>query len=501
MLPLWAFIKNIEVKFMEFTAENFLLIGSILIFMSILISKTGYRFGIPTLLIFLLVGMFFGCDGLGLQFNDTKEAQFIGQIALSIILFTGGMDTRMSDIKPVIKPGMVLSTLGVLLTTLFTGAFIWWISTYSSMNIPMPVMSALLLAATMSSTDSASVFNILRSQRINLKEKLKPMLELESGSNDPMAYMLTIALIQVILSGQDFDPMLLVKDLLVQFSIGGIVGFASGKFAIWLMNKVKLTNSSLYPILLLSLVFITFTFTDRLGGNGFLEVYILGVMVGNARLPFRREMDSFMNGLTWFFQIVMFLTLGLLVNPRDMLDVTISGLLIGVFMILVARPLSVMTCLLPFRKLTFKAKCFISWVGLRGAAPIIFATYPVVANVPGSQQMFNIVFVVTLLSLVFQGMTIAKGAKWLKLDLPEEENADEFGVELSEEIDSQLTNVTLTGEMLEAGNTLKEIYIPGGALVMLVKRGNEFLVPNGSLELKVGDKLLCISDNKKEKDD
>lgn len=482
---------------MEFTAENFLMIGSVLIFISVLISKTGYRFGIPTLLIFLLVGMFFGCDGLGLQFNDTKEAQFIGQIALSIILFTGGMDTKIADIKPVLKPGILLSTMGVLLTTLLTGAFIWWLSRYSSMNIDMPVMTGLLLAATMSSTDSASVFNILRSQRINLKEKLKPMLELESGSNDPMAYMLTIALIQVIMGGKAFEPLLLVKDLVLQFAIGGIVGYAAGRFAVWLMNKVRLTNSSLYPILLLSLVFITFTFTDMLGGNGFLEVYIMGVIVGNARLPFRREMDSFMNGLTWFFQIVMFLTLGLLVNPNEMVEVTISGLLIGVFMIMVARPLSVMTCLLPFRKITLKAKCFVSWVGLRGAAPIIFATYPVVAEVPGSQQMFNIVFVITLLSLVFQGMTIAKGAKWLDLDLPEEDTPDEFGVEITEEIDSQLSNVTLTEEMLEAGNTLKEIYIPGAPLVMLVKRGGEFLVPNGSLELKVGDKLLCISDKKR----
>lgn len=483
---------------MEFTAENFLLIGSVLIFMSILISKTGYRFGIPTLLIFLLVGMFFGCDGLGLQFNDTVEAQFIGQIALSIILFTGGMDTKIRDIKPVIKQGIVLSTKGVLLTTLLTGAFIWWLSTYSSMNIEMPVLTSLLLAATMSSTDSASVFNILRSQKINLKEKLKPMLELESGSNDPMAYMLTIALIQVILSGKGFEPMLLVRDLILQFAIGGIVGIAAGKFAVWLMNRVKLTNSSLYPILLLSLVFITFTFTDMFGGNGFLEVYIMGVIVGNARLPFRREMDSFMNGLTWFFQIVMFLTLGLLVNPHEMLDVTISGLLIGLFMIFIARPLSVMICLLPFHKMTLKAKCFVSWVGLRGAAPIIFATYPVVAEVPGSQQMFNIVFVITLISLVFQGMTIASSAKWLKLDLPQEDDVDDFGVEIPEEIDSQLTNVTLTKEMLQDGTRLKDMDIPKGTLVMLVKRGNEFLIPNGSLELKVGDKLLYISENKKE---
>ena len=483
---------------MIFTAENILLIGAILIFCAIMISKTGYRFGIPTLLLFLLVGMGFGTDGLGLEFNSAKDAQFIGMIALSIILFTGGMDTKLRDIKPVMAQGMILSTAGVLLTTLLTGGFIFWLSGFSSMNIAMPILTSLLLAATMSSTDSASVFNLLRSQRMNLKENLKPMLELESGSNDPMAYMLTIALIQVIASDSGFDIGLLVKDLLVQFFVGGVMGYAFGRLAVWLINKVNLSNSSLYPILLLSLVFITFTITDLLHGNGYLAVYILGVIVGNARLVFRKEINTFMNGLTWFSQIVMFLSLGLLVNPHEMLGVSVSAMLIGLFMIFVARPLTVMLCLLPFRQMTFKAKCFVSWVGLRGAVPIIFATYPVVSEIPGSQVIFNIVFFITLLSLIFQGMTIAPVAKWLGLDLPEEKEGNEFGVEIPEEIDSQLTDVTLTPEMLEDGNRLMDMNIAPGTLVMLVKRGSEFMIPNGRMELKVGDKLLYISENKKE---
>ena len=483
---------------MIFTAENILLRGAILIFCAIMISKTGYRFGIPTLLLFLLVGMGFGTDGLGLEFNSAKDAQFIGMIALSIILFTGGMDTKLRDIKPVMAQGMILSTVGVLLTTLLTGGFIFWLSGFSSMNIAMPILTSLLLAATMSSTDSASVFNLLRSQRMNLKENLKPMLELESGSNDPMAYMLTIALIQVIASGSGFDLGLLVKDLLVQFFVGGVMGYAFGRMAVWLINKVNLSNSSLYPILLLSLVFITFTITDLLHGNGYLAVYILGVIVGNARLVFRKEINTFMNGLTWFSQIVMFLSLGLLVNPHEMLGVSVCAMLIGLFMIFVARPLTVMLCLLPFRQMTFKAKCFVSWVGLRGAVPIIFATYPVVSEIPGSQVIFNIVFFITLLSLIFQGMTIAPVAKWLSLDLPEEKEGNEFGVEIPEEIDSQLTDVTLTPEMLEDGNRLMDMNIAPGTLVMLVKRGSEFMIPNGRMELKVGDKLLYISENKKE---
>ena len=481
---------------MIFTAENILLIGAILIFCSILISKTGYRFGIPTLLLFLLVGMIFGSDGLGLQFNSASDAQFIGMMALSIILFTGGMDTKIADIRPVFAQGILLSTVGVLLTTLLTGGFIFYLSQWTSTNISMSFLTCLLLAATMSSTDSASVFNLLRSQKMNLKENLRPILELESGSNDPMAYMLTIALIQVVASGNDLDIALITKDLFVQFLFGGVIGFAFGHLSVWLINKIGLSNGSLYPILLLSLVFIIFTSTDLLKGNGYLAVYIAGVVVGNSRLTFRKEINTFMNGLTWLFQIVMFLSLGLLVNPHEMFDVAGVALLIGLFMIIIARPISVFACLLPFRKMTNRARMFVSWVGLRGAVPIIFATYPVVAGIPDSNQLFNIVFFITLLSLVFQGMTIASGARMLHLDLPQEKEGNEFGVELPEEIDTHLMDQTLTSEMLANGNKLKDMNIPKGTLVMLIKRGNEFIIPNGQMELHEGDKLLFISEKK-----
>ncbi len=480
------------------TAENILLVGSILIFTSILISKTGYRFGIPTLLLFLVVGMLFGSDGLGIQFNSATDAQFVGMIALSIILFSGGMDTKIKDIQPVMKQGILLSTVGVLLTTALTGGFIYYISGWSSTNIQLPLLTSMLLAATMSSTDSASVFSLLRSQRMNLKQNLRPMLELESGSNDPMAYMLTIVLIQVISSGSQLSLTLVAKDLCVQFLVGGVIGYAFGKFASWLINKIELPNSSLYPILLLSLVFITFTTTDLLKGNGYLAIYIAGVVVGNSRLAFRKEIGTFMNGMTWLFQIIMFLTLGLLVNPHEMVDIIGVALLIALFMIIVARPISVFACLLPFRSITNKARLFISWVGLRGAVPIIFATYPVIAKIEGSHQLFNIVFFITLLSLVIQGMSISKMAKWLHLDLPEEKEGNDFGVELPDEIDSSLHDITLTAEMLLNGNRLSEMRIPKGSLVMLVKRGNEFLIPNGQLELHEGDKLLFITENKAE---
>ena len=481
---------------MIITTQNILLLGSILLFISIMIGKTGIKLGIPVLLLFLIVGMGFGRDGFGIEFENPVTAQFIGVISLSIILFSGGMDTNITEIKPVIGQGITLATLGVLLTTAFTGGFVYLLASWAFPEAQAPLLGCLLLAAVMSSTDSASVFNILRSKDLNLKHNLRPLLELESGSNDPMAYMLTIALIQVISSGSELHVGLIAKDLLVQFFVGGVVGYAFGRFAVWLINRINLSNSSLYPILLLSLVFATFTITDLLKGNGYLAVYIAGMMVGNARIVNRKEIATFMSGMTWLFQIIMFLSLGLLVNPHEMLSIAIPATLIGIFMIVLARPLSVLLCLLPFKKMNINSRLFISWVGLRGAVPIIFATYPVVADVPGSTQIFNIVFFITLLSLTIQGMTISKMARWLKLDLPEEKEGNEFGVELPEEIDTHLDDITLTEDMLSTGNRLADMNIPKGTLVMLIKRGNEFIIPNGQIELHAGDKLLVMSEKK-----
>lgn len=483
---------------MLFTAENILLVGSILLFVSIIVGKTGYRFGVPALLLFLVVGMLFGSDGLGLQFHDAKEAQFIGMVALSIILFSGGMDTKFTEIRPILSPGIVLSTVGVLLTALFTGLFIWWLSGMSWTNIYLPITTSLLLAATMSSTDSASVFAILRSQKMNLKHNLRPMLELESGSNDPMAYMLTIVLIQFIQSA-GMGTGAILGSFVVQFLVGGAAGYLLGKLATKILNKINLDNQSLYPILLLAFVFFTFSLTDRLHGNGYLAVYIAGMMVGNTKTAFRKETAAFMDGLSWLFQIIMFLALGLLVNPHEMLEVACVALLIGVFMILVGRPLSVFLCLLPFRKVNFKSRLFVSWVGLRGAVPIIFATYPVVADVPGSNVIFNIVFFITIVSLVVQGTTVSFIARLLHLSTPLEKTGNDFGVELPEEIDSNLSDMLVTETMLEEADTLRDMNLPQGTLVMIVKRGDEFLIPNGTLKLHAGDKLLLISEKRVEK--
>lgn len=476
-----------------FSTENIFLLGSFLVLVSILISKTGYRFGIPTLLLFLFTGMFFGSEGLGMEFNSPHDTQFIGMVALSIILFSGGMDTKLKEIKPIIGMGVILSTLGVVLTTVLTGGFIFALSQWAGMNIQLSLIVSMLLAATMSSTDSASVFNLLRTQGIGLKHKLRPTLELESGSNDPMAYMLTIALINVALSGDDFSFLDLSLNISEQFLLGGALGYGLGRLTVWLINRINLPNAALYPVLLLSMVFITFTLTDLLNGNGYLAVYIAGLVVGNCRLSYRREMSTFLDGLTWLLQIILFLTLGLLVNPSELIDVSLFSLAIAVFMMLVARPVSVFLCLLPYRKIPLKAKTFLSWIGLRGAVPIIFATYPIINGVEGADLLFNIVFFITLLSLTVQGTTISLVAKKLQLDMPEEKSGNEFGVEIPEELGSKLKEVTLEESMLENGNLLSEMNIPKGTLVMMVKRGKTILVPNGQLPLEKGDILLCLS--------
>lgn len=476
---------------MEVGIEYYIFAGSVLLFIGILMSKTSYRTGMPILLVFMFVGMFFGCEGVGIEFHEVNHAQTLGIFALNIILFSGGMETKFKDIRPVLQQGILLSTAGVLLTTLFTGLFIFWISDNSPLGLEMSLVTSLLLAATMSSTDSASVFNVLRTQKIGLKYNLRSLLELESGSNDPMAYMLTVTLIQLLTADSTgiTDTLTL---FVLQFVIGGLGGFLLGKLSVWILGRIKLENPSLYPILLLSIVFIIYTVTNVCQGNGYLAVYIAGILVGNASIPNRKETRTFMDGITWLFQIMMFIVLGLLVKPHEMLDMFLVALLISGFMILIARPLSVFLYLSPFRRMNIRSKLFISWVGLRGAAPIIFATYPVVADIPGSGQLFNIVFFVTILSLMTQGVTIPRVARWLRLDQPLIQEEKNFGVEIPAEINTELGEFLLTADMLKEHNRLKDMKLPQGALVILVKREDEYLIPNGQMELLINDRVLIL---------
>ena len=481
---------------MNFTAENIFFMGAVLVFVSIVISKWGYRFGVPTLLLFLFTGMLFGSDGLGLQFHSHEDAQLIGMLSLSVILFSGGMDTKRRDIEPIVAQGLMLSTVGVILTTVITGLLIYYLSEWTQLDIGLSLPLSLLLAATVSSTDSASVFNLLRSQGIGLKHNLRPTLELESGSNDPMAYVLTIALVNLIVSAGEFSGMELATKIVAQLAVGALLGYLSGRALVWIVNHINLPNPSLYPVLVLSMILIIFTLTDLLHGNGYLAVYVAGLVAGNSRLSYRQETDTFMQGLTWLWQIVMFLTLGLLVNPSQMVRVLLVAVAIGLFMMFVARPIAVFLCLQPFR-VPVKAKLFLSWVGLRGAVPIIFATYPVIAGIEDADFLFDVVFVITLLSLSLQGTTITACARWLGLATQEPKTGNEFGVELPDKLGSRLSEMTLSEADLVSGNHLSDMHFPEGTLVMMVKRGNSFIVPNGRLELRKGDVLLTIESDEK----
>ena len=483
---------------MVFTAENVLLVGAVIWFISIVLSKTGYKFGVPVLLVFLLVGMLLGVDGLGIKFDNYKYAQIIGMVALTIILFSGGMDTKFSDIKPVLGAGVALSTLGVLFTTLFTGLFIYGISHAFSNVIQIPLTLALLLAATMSSTDSASVFNILRSQKMGLRNRLQPLLEFESGSNDPMAYMLTIVMIQVIQGGEtaDVNVWMIIFNFLLQFGFGLVFGFLLGKVFVWIINKIDLQNKTLYPIMMLSFIFFNFSFTNLFHGNGYLAVYVAGIVMGNSKMTESKSISSFLDGITWLVQIVMFLVLGMLVNPNEMFKIAVPALIIGIFVILIARPLSVFLCLLPFKGIGKRSKIFISWVGLRGAAPIIFATYPMVEGIEGASLIFNVVFFITLASLIIQGTTIPKVANWLKLSTEKDDGPENFGVDIPEEL-----NTILQQQVVQDDAYLKDYPLPEGTLVMIVERKQKYIVPNGKLLLKKGDKLLLISARKDETDE
>ncbi len=481
---------------MEITPGNIMLVSAVLLLFSVLAGKAGSRYGMPALLAFLGIGMLAGVDGFGIQFDSAATAEFIGMVSLCIILFSGGLDTSYRQIKPVLAPGVVLATVGVLITTALMGVFI-----HEMMRLMLPEHAfgwaeSLLLAAIMSSTDSASVFSILNSSGVGLKQRLKPTLELESGSNDPIAYLLVILLISTIEEGVDITGGMILETvgrLILQLGVGAIAGIVIGYITVWIVNRIHAGNEFLYPVLVIACCFFAFTLTNLVGGNSYLAVYISGVVVGNNKIVLKRTIATFFGGFSWLVQIVMFLTLGLLVNPHELLQIAVPGIMLGVFMIFIARPAAVYLCLAPFRRYTFKAKTYIGWVGLRGAVPIIFATYALMSPAVGQARfMFNIVFFITILSLLIQGTTVTRMARWL--GLTEEVEPRHFsGFELPEEVTAASREQAVTAELLTEGSTLSEITLPPETLVILVKRGDAYLVPKGNTRLYIGDVLLLIS--------
>lgn len=482
---------------MSLQIEIVLLVVAVLFFLSILAGKASSKFGVPALLLFLAVGMLSGSDGLGIQFENIHIANNIGTIALCIILFSGGLDTKTSEIRPVIKQGVLLATLGVFLTAMITGVVIWFVLDRTMASAGVGLLTSLLLASTMASTDSASVFSILRSRNLQLKNNLRPMLELESGSNDPMAYVLVITFISII--KQDYMPnyWLAGGTLLMQLCIGAMLGFAIGKLAVLIINRIKIGNDSLYPILIFTFCIFIFSVTYFARGNGFLAVYIGGLVIGNSKFVHKRSSLNFFDGLAWMAQLIMFLTLGLLVNPHELIPVIIPGLIISFLMIFFTRPLTVFLCLLPFRKMPFKDKSYVSWVGLRGAVPIIFAIIPLVEGVPHARMIFNIVFLCTLVSLIIQGTSIPLVARWLNLaEKPKKlKSLKNFDVDFSNDIKSVTTEIEITQDILKNGNQIMNLPFPENTLVVLVNRDNKYFVPTGMTTLQEKDKILIITDN------
>ncbi len=465
-----------------------MLVGSFLLFISIIAGKTSYRFGIPTLVLFLIVGMLAGSEGIiGIEFNDPKTAQFIGVVSLNVILFSGGLETSWSSVKPILWQGVILSSLGVFLTAMTLGLFVWYITDFS-------IYEGLLLGAIVSSTDAAAVFSILRSKSLALKSNLRPTLELESGSNDPMAYVLTIMFLGLVLN-PSMSPLSVIPIFVQQMFLGSVMGLVFGWLSKKIINRIKLDYEGLYPVLVISIVYFTFSFTDFIGGNGFLAVYLSGLVLGNQDIIHKKTILRMFDGLSWLMQIVLFLTLGLLVTPSSIWSVAITGILVSGFLIVVARPVSVLISLLPF-KMKLRRRAYISWVGLRGAVPIVFATYPLLAGIEKADMIFNIVFFISITSIIIQGTSLPWVARLLKVSLPVTEKPKKaLDIFFSDEAKTALEEITIMENSPIAGKKVVELNFPEAAIIAMIKRGNVFITPNGSTELAQGDMLMVLSDS------
>ncbi|MDO5608622.1 MAG: potassium/proton antiporter [Capnocytophaga sp.] len=472
---------------MALSSENILLIGSILLLVSIFAGKTSYRFGVPTLLLFLGVGMLAGSDGIGgIAFNNPKIAQFIGVVSLNFILFSGGLDTNWGAVKPILREGVVLSTLGVLLTAVSLGLFVWYVTDFT-------IYESLLLGSIVSSTDAAAVFSILRSKNLALKTNLRPTLELESGSNDPMAYVLTIAFVSLVMQ-PDQGVLSIIPTFLQQMLIGGVAGFGFGKLGKYIINRIRLDFEGLYPVLVIALMFLTFSATEFIGGNGFLAIYICAVYLGNQDLIHKKTILKMYDGLAWLMQIVLFLTLGLLVFPSEILPTLGIGLLIAFALIFLARPVGVFLSLLPF-KMKIQRRLYISWVGLRGAVPIVFATYPLLAGIDKANVMFNIVFIVSVTSVLIQGTTLSVVAKWLNVALPDKEKKlSATDMLLAENPKTEIKEITITPNSFPANKKIVDLGFPKNAIIAMIRREDSYITPNGSTVIESGDVLIVLAD-------
>ncbi|MBP6390408.1 MAG: potassium/proton antiporter [Flavobacteriales bacterium] len=472
---------------MAMHVEHMLLIGALLLFASIMASKTSGRLGVPTLILFMAVGMIAGSDGLGIiYFDNAQFARTIGIIALVFILFSGGLDTKWESVRPILGQGVSLATVGVLFTAAIVGVAVPYFT-------HLTLLEGLLLGAIVSSTDAAAVFTILRSRNVRLKANLRPLLELESGSNDPMGFFLTVSLVSVI-GGEITSLWGLVPRFFFEMSVGALAGWGMGRVMTYVLNRIKLAFDGLYPVLLLALVFFTYSATHAIGGNGFLAVYLAGVVLGNSDFIHKKSLIRFYDGQAWLVQIAMFLTLGLLVFPSQVVPVMGTGLLISVVLILVARPVAVFVSLAPFRGMTWRQKAFLSWVGLRGAVPIVFATYPLIAGLENAQFIFNVVFFAVLTSVLLQGSTLPFAARLLRVERPKgfrRESA--LDLELSKQLTGTLVTLAVPAGSAAVDHLIVDLHFPKDAQIILVERDGQFTSPDGATEIAAGDRLMVMA--------
>lgn len=470
----------------QISIDHLLLGAAVLLLVSILASKASGRLGVPALALFLVVGMLAGSDGPGgIYFDNARSAQWLGVIALVFILYAGGLSTDWQRIRPVLAHGLVLATVGVLMTAALMGLF-------AVVVLGFTPLQGLLLGSIVSSTDAAAVFTVLRSRSVRLREPLEPLLELESGSNDPMAVFLTAALTGL-LTRPDASLLQLAPAFLQQMLLGALLGFGMGRAMGWIVNNVRLQAEGLYPVLTVALTLLTYAGTALLGGNGFLAVYLAGVIMGRGDFIHKRSLLRFHDGLAWLMQIAMFLVLGLLVFPSRLPAVAGVSLLAALFLMFIARPLAIAVTMLPFR-LPLRDQALVAWVGLRGAAPIILATFPRLAGLPQADLIFNIVFFVVLTSILIQGMTITPAARWLRVTAAQT-TPPRAPLELigEDQLKGELIELVVPRGSAAVGQQVVDLGLPKGALIVLIGRGNEHIVPDGNTVLAPGDHLLILA--------
>ena len=468
-----------------------LIIASVLVFLCIFSSKVLYRFGVPSLLIFLAIGMLMGTDGIGLiNFHDFEVAEIISTIAIVLIIFYGGFGTKWDTAKPILAKASLMSSLGTIMTAFIIGIFCMFI-------LRVPFLHGLLLGSVVGSTDAASVFSILRSRELSLKGGLAPLLEVESGSNDPFAYMMTIVVLSAIgAEGAGPSVSFVIISFVMQLGVAIVIGAVASFLSVVLLKRLQLQVSGLNPILLLAIVMFSFSLCVLLGGNGLLCVYILGIVVGNNKILHKVSLVNFFDGLSWIMQITLFLALGLLSFPSQLPNIIIPGTLLSVLLIFVARPMAVL-CILSWFKTPLKQQAFIAWVGLRGSASIVFAIVAVTAlGDTLSYDLFHIVFYIALSSILIQGTLMPFMANKLDVvDDSEENSVMKIFTDYHEEIHTLLMEYTIKAEDSLLGKRIVDAGIPYDLLIIMIKRDGEIIVPNGSTMLKQNDVLVISGEN------